>query len=99
MERFDEQVDTVLHPVEMGNLRPVKANSAALLTNAKHWQSSTIPADCNYPALKTDLEELVKKCQDLDEAVRLKKGNAEIKRLAMQVHDKFHQILHAVKKA
>ena len=37
MDRFDEQVDIILHPVETGNLHPVKANSAALLVNAKHW--------------------------------------------------------------
>ncbi len=99
MDRFDEQVDTVLHPVEMGNLRPVKANSASLLAHAEQWQISAIPSDCSYPALKTDLADLVVQCRELDQAVRLKKGNAEIKRLAMQVHNKFHQVLARVKKA
>jgi hypothetical protein len=99
MEAFDEQVDNVLHPAEAGDLRPVKANSGSLLTRAGQWQASAIPADCNYPALKTDLADLVALCGQLDQAVRLKKGNPEIKRLAMQVHNKFHRVLASVKKA
>ena len=95
MESFHEQVGTILHPVETGNLRPVKEKSGELLSGSEHWQASVIPADCNYPAIKTDLDDLVKICRELNEAVRLKRGNAEIKKRAIQLHNKFHQILAA----
>ncbi|MDR3716829.1 MAG: hypothetical protein P4L51_28810 [Puia sp.] len=99
MESFHELVGAVLHPVEMGNLRPVKEKSAALLAGAMQWQASAIPPDCNYPALKTDLVDLVKHCKDLDEAVRMKRSNDQLKKLAIGIHNQYHRMADAVKKA
>jgi len=95
MNDFHDMVSKVLHPVESGNLQPLKNNSNDLLDKARKWQNAPAPGAYQYPQLKTDLEKLVADCTNLNEAVKAKKSNKEIKQLAMQTHNHFHVILSA----
>ncbi|MEP6749885.1 MAG: hypothetical protein ABJB86_19260 [Bacteroidota bacterium] len=98
LDNFHELVKTALHPVETGDLKPVKKNSGLLLQKAGQWKSSAVPAQFNYEAVQTDLDKLVTICQQLDEAVKKNKSSAEIKKMALALHDHFHRILAAIKK-
>ena len=96
MDDFHEMVSKLLHPVESGNLQPLKTNSQSLLDKAKAWQASPAPSAFRYPQLKTDLDTLVAACTNLNDAVKIKKSNKEIKNLAMQTHMIFHSILSSM---
>jgi hypothetical protein len=92
---FHEMVSKVLHPVESGNLQPLKKNSAGLLEKALEWKNSTAPVPYQYPAMKADMDKLITDCTKLNDAVKAKKNKAMLKQLAMQTHDQFHAILSA----
>ena len=98
MDDFHEMVSKNLHPAEAGNLQPLKNNSEALLDKAKKWQLAAVPAEYNYAGIKNDLDTLVMKCTKINDAVKSKKSNKELKTLAMQLHTSFHKILDATEK-
>ena len=95
MNDFHEVVGKVLHPVESGNLQPLKSNSSDLMNKAIKWKNASSPAAYSYPQLAADLDKLVADCTSLNDAVKAKKNDKELKRLAMQTHNQYHHIASA----
>jgi hypothetical protein len=97
MDDFHVLVSQILHPVETGNLEPLKKNSQLLLDDAVLWQKSPVPPADMSPEIAGQLKELVGSCEKLNDAVKQKKSNKEISSLAMSTHMKFHMILNSLK--
>jgi hypothetical protein len=94
---FHTLVTQLLHPVESGNMEPLKKNSQQLLDKAIAWQKSTVPAADQSPQIAGQLKELVGSCEKLNDAVIQKKSNKDLSSLAMATHMNFHMILNSLK--
>ena len=92
---FHASISKIIHPVITGNIEPVKQNSGLLLTNAKAWQASAVPKTVDSAVFKTQVAELVKQCQALDDAVKAKQSDSEVIKQANTVHETFHALLRA----
>ena len=95
LNEFHSLVNKVLHPVMMGNIKPVKDSSAVLLAKASEWQISKVPEDVNKSIFKVHVAELVAKCTALNDAVKAHKPDTELVTLANEVHKNFHALLSA----
>lgn len=89
---FYDLVQPVLHPAEYGDLKPVKDSAELLMSRAKAWMESAIPAVYPATAIKKSLAELYRLCGDLVNGIRDHKTDEEIGILAIKVHNKFHYI-------
>jgi hypothetical protein len=94
---FHSMVSEVLHPVEADNLEPIKKKSQLFLDKAVTWQRSTVPAADQYPQIEADLKKLVGECSRLNDAVKNKSSDKNIKNVAMETHMTFHSILSSIK--
>ncbi len=94
---FHALVTEVLHPVEGGNLEPLKKNSQLLLDKAILWQKSHVPSLYQSAQISGQLKELVSDCEKLNDAVKLKRSNKELSSVAMSTHTEFHKILNSPK--
>ena len=93
MEDFHTIMAKSYHPVEEGNLQPVKDNVDALVQKAQAWQASAIPSGYNTKQVKPVLDKLVRECQAVKVAVVQNKNNADLKKLITAAHKTFHEIM------
>ena len=93
MDTFHDLSNKTLHTAIAGDVQPLKQNSEQLLTDALQWQKSTTPAEITSPKIKTDLDELVKECAEMNAAVKAGKPDKDLQQLADKTHKTFHVIL------
>lgn len=98
MHSFHSVMSKTFHPAEEGNIQPVKDNAKELVTKAKEWQASVVPA--GYKKAETDetLKNLVAKCEEMLVAVNQKVDDAHLTKLIGEAHDVFHMIMEKCKK-
>lgn len=92
MEAFHTVMSKSFHPAEEGNLKPVKENATALVTKAKEWQASAVPAGYKADVAKPILKQLVADCAALEAAVKVKKSDKELTAMITKAHETFHEI-------
>ncbi len=93
MHDFHGVISKTFHPAEEGNLQPVKDSSAALLSAAKKWQSSKVPAGYDAEVASPILKKLVTDCEEVGKAVKANQSDEELKKLITRTHDTFHEIM------
>lgn len=93
MEDFHAVMSPTFHPAEEDNLAPVKEKAGDLLSAAKTWQSSVVPAGFKADVTKPILKRLVKECNNLKKAVDKRKSDAELKTMITNAHEIFHEIM------
>jgi hypothetical protein len=97
MKDFHAIMSKTFHPAEENNLQPTKDNAAELLTIAKAWQNSTVPAGYNTTIAKPILKQLVKDCKEVKKAVAASKTDIELKLLITKAHETFHELTEKCK--
>ena len=97
MKKFHSFMSSSFHPTEEGNFKPLRENADSLLITAKAWKASKIPAGYKVELTKATLEELVKKCTVIADAVKEKSIDDELKVLIIDAHDIFHKIVEKCK--
>jgi hypothetical protein len=98
MKNFHHFMSTTFHPAEEGNLNPLKEKADSLLTVAKQWQTSSIPADYKAAETKVALKKLVQLCTKLKVSVAKHVSDEELKKQITAAHDIFHTINKECKK-
>lgn len=98
MHDFHKVMGATFHPAEENNLQPLKDSAAVLLTKAKLWQSSPVPAGYNAAIVQPILKQLVTECEAINKAVKQKKPDAELKNMITKAHDTFHEIMEKCRK-
>ncbi len=93
MHDFHGVMSKTFHPAEEGNLQPTKDSAAVLLTKAKAWQASAVPAGYNGAVVKPILKRLVAQCAAVGKAVKAKKDDETLIALMTKAHDIFHEIM------
>ncbi|MBS1743844.1 MAG: hypothetical protein JST81_12490 [Bacteroidetes bacterium] len=98
MKAFHTLMAATFHPSEDGDLKPLKEKAADLLTAAKTWQASTIPADYKPEETSSTLKKLVVQCAAIDKAVKAGKSDEDLKKMIADAHDIFHKVAGECKK-
>ena len=99
MTTFHELMSSTFHPAEEGNFAPLKEKAADLYRAAKIWYSVDVPAEYDFKATKTTLQQLMIKCNDIWAEVASKtSSDAKLKTMITEAHDLFHKVSGECKK-
>lgn len=90
---FREMIGQTYDPAVKSELQPAKDRASELVTKAKEWQASPIPASYDAKSLKSLLKKLVKDSEALQNGVKKNKADTDIKALITQVNDTFQEIM------
>jgi hypothetical protein len=93
MDDFHAVMAKSYHPVEKGNLQPLKENIDSLVTRAKAWQASAIPAVYATKSIKPILDKLVTDCLAIKESINRKQSDTILKEQVTRAHQTFHEIM------
>ncbi|MCB0471560.1 MAG: hypothetical protein KDC56_00720 [Flavobacteriaceae bacterium] len=94
LKSFHSVMSQTYHPMEEGNLEPVKSRSGELMEQANTLATSKIPAEFNTDSMKASVKKLKKDSKSLHKLVKSKKStDEEIKKSLENLQDAFHQIV------
>lgn len=93
LKDFHDMVSPIYHNAEKGNYATVRDSSKLLLKRAQTLNKASLPEGLNKTTFQPLTEKLVADTKEVNEAVKAKKTDAEIKPLLHQVHEDFHEIL------
>ena len=93
LDEFHDVMGGTFHPMEEGDLDPIKARSAELADSAKALTKSTIPKRFDSPEVKSSLMKLKKDCAALNKLIQRSGSDEEIKASLIALHDVFHDII------
>ena len=94
LKSFHSIMSQTYHPMEEGNLEPVKSQSNELVQSADQLAKSAIPAEFNTASMKASVKKLKKGSKSLHKLVKSKKStDEEIKKSLENLHDVFHEIV------
>lgn len=93
MTDFHTIMSSTFHPAEENKLQPLKENASSLVTKAKAWETSAVPAGFNVSVTKPILKKLVKQCKEIEKSVKKNKSDAALKTMITAAHDTFHEIM------
>ena len=92
MENYHFVMAETFHPMEEGDLEPIKSRVNELVKAAKTWAESEIPARYNTEAIRTQLNKLNVESAQMEEIVR-KGTDEEIITALTDLHDTFHAMM------
>lgn len=98
MKSFHTLMAATFHPSEDGDLKPLKEKADDLLSAARAWQASAIPADYKPEETKTTLKKLVAQCAAISKSVKGGGTDEDLKKMIAEAHDTFHKIVGECKK-
>ncbi len=98
LDDFHEVMSKTFHPSEEGKLEPIRARSQEMMEKAVAWKKSTAPAGFDQKAVKTNLKDLVKGTKEINEMVKNKATDSELKEKLAKLHDVFHGIVEKCEK-
>lgn len=92
LNEFHKVMSQTFHPMEKGDLKPIRERSAEMTARAVALQKSLIPASFDKPDIRKAIDDLVSGSARLDKAVKKKKKDALIVKELTALHDTFHVI-------
>ncbi len=93
MNNFHEVMSRVFHPVEEGNLIPIKTWSETLVQKAEQLTLQPIPTEFNNAKILESIAKLQVKTKGVHKLVTDKASDAAITKALTQAHDNFHEIV------
>jgi superoxide dismutase len=93
LNTFHGVMSGTFHPSEEGNLKPIKARSAEMVTKAQALMTEMIPEDFATPAIKDALTRLLSGSKELDLLIKKKAKDVVITQKLASLHDVFHEIV------
>lgn len=93
LDEFHNVMAATFHPMEEGDLNPIRTRSKELASSAKMLLKSNIPARFDTPELRSSLKKLSKDSVALDNLVRQPGSNEAITASLTALHEVFHSII------
>jgi superoxide dismutase len=93
LKAFHQVMSQTFHPMEEGNLQPIKTRSAEMMQKAEALAASTPPAEFNKPEVPKAVKKLKADSKKLNDLVTKKASDEAIKKSLTSLHDTFHQIV------
>jgi tRNA nucleotidyltransferase/poly(A) polymerase len=98
MDAFHDVMSETFHPSEEGNLQPIKTRIDEMVTKAKAWRKSSVPAAYDAKKSKAKLKELEKGAEALRKTIRNNGSDPDITKQLAELHDVFHYIMEKCRK-
>ncbi|MBK9257109.1 MAG: superoxide dismutase [Saprospiraceae bacterium] len=92
LKNFHMVMGQTFHPMEEGNLAPIRARSGEMVEKAKLLKAAKVPASFQSPAITKAIDDLVKGSESLHKLASKKGKDAKIKESLTKLHDTFHVI-------
>lgn len=93
-DEFHKVMAQTFHPMEEGNLDPIRKRSQELFEKAVAWQNSKGPSELDNEKVRESLTKLVRQTRDLNASILNNKATeASIKADLTAAHDTFHDIV------
>lgn len=92
LKDFHMVMAQTFHPMEEGNLKPIRERSGEMLSKAQLLASSTPPMSFRSEAIKKAIADLVTGASALDKQIKKKAKDDKIKADLSKLHDTFHVI-------
>ena len=93
MKTFHEVMARVYHPVEEGNLEPLKSFAETLDNKAKELSTKEIPAEFKTKQLMASVKKLQEQTAMVNKLVKTHAADADLKKAITEAHDTFHGIV------
>jgi superoxide dismutase len=92
LTEFHKVMSQTFHPMEEGNLKPIRERSGEMALKAAIMQSGPIPASFDTPEIRKAIADLIKGAEDLNKTIRKKGKDEVVKAKLTALHDTFHLI-------
>ncbi len=92
LTEFHKVMSQTYHPMEEGNLKPIRERSGEMALKAAIMQSGHIPASFDTPEIRKAITDLIKGAEDLNKTIRKKGKDDVVKTKLTALHDTFHLI-------
>jgi DUF2911 family protein len=92
LSAFHDVMSATFHPMEEGDLKPIRSRAGELAAKAKQWSASTPPKIYTLPEIKSNLAKLAQESNALAALVSKNGSDAQIKQSLSALHDRFHEI-------
>jgi hypothetical protein len=92
LSAFHDVMSATFHPMEEGDLKPIRARAAEMADKAKQWDDSTPPKIYARPEIKRNVAKLAQESKALAGLVARNAGDAQIKESLSALHDRYHEI-------
>ena len=92
LSAFHEIMSATFHPMEEGDLKPIRSRAGEMAAKAKQWADSTPPKIYARPEIKKNVAKLAQESKALAELVTRNTGDAQIKQSLSSLHDRYHEI-------
>lgn len=92
LSAFHDVMSATFHPMEEGDLKPIRSRAAEMAAKAKNWADSTPPKIYASPDIKSNVVKLAKESSALAGLVAKNAPDAQIKTSLNALHDRFHEI-------
>ena len=102
MSAFHEVMSATFHPMEEGDLKPIRSRAQEMSIKAINWHKSTPPAIYDQPLIKANLRKLYQEAINLAARVAEKASDTQSKELLTALHARYHDgagQCHEAKKA
>jgi len=96
-ETFHEVMAKTFHPMEEGNLTPIKTRASELSDKALAWADAKPPKQFDKPEIKELLGKLKTESKALTDLIAAKGSDDDIKKSLTALHERFHEISGACK--
>jgi len=91
--KFHEVMSQTFHPMEKGDLAPIRSRSGELVSRAEALHNSQIPTEFDSKKVKDAVKKLAANSKKLDKLVKSKASDKAITKALTDLHDVFHTIV------
>ena len=93
LSAFHELMSATFHPMEEGDLKPIRSRAKEMAAKAVQWSNSTPPKIYDQPKIKSNLTKLSHEATALAARVGENASDAQVKELLTALHDRFHEVV------
>ncbi len=93
LKAFHTVMSRTFHPSENGDLKPIRERSGEMVKKAKELASSKIPDEFNNQTIKDAVNKLVADSEKLNQLIKNKGSDEDVKKALGNLHDTFHIIV------
>ena len=92
MSAFHDVMSATFHPMEEGDLNPIRSRAKEMAAKAREWANSTPPKIYNQPEIKANVAKLAQESKALAVLVAQKATDGQIKESLSALHDRYHEV-------
>ena len=93
IKAFHEVMSRAFHPTEEGNFAVLKDNAETLMNRAQELSKQAVPQEYQTKSIMGSVARLQDKTTEVNNLVKAKASDAQLKTAIAEAHDIFHEII------